>query len=119
MFGGLYSVAVTAQDRNFNDPNIFVFSFESHGRCKTPQRFALRECIKHCSAVGFNANNPHRIVYCCQGWLNLGNRESSLFCGNLSQYLEGIQDTTLTGENASYHHGPFYHNTRLIAIQLT
>ena len=43
VFGGFYSVAVTRQDRNVYDPNIFVFSFESHGRCTTPQRFIVKD----------------------------------------------------------------------------
>ena len=41
VFGGFYNVAVI-EEEHFNDPNLFSFSFESHGRCATPQRFALR-----------------------------------------------------------------------------
>ena len=43
MFGGVFSVAVTERDKDFNDPNIFAFSFESHGRCTTRQRFVVRK----------------------------------------------------------------------------
>ena len=32
VFGGFHNVAVTEQAFWFDDPNIFVFSFESHGR---------------------------------------------------------------------------------------
>ena len=39
VFGGFSSVAVTEHNKLFFDPNTFIFSFESHGRCKTPQRF--------------------------------------------------------------------------------
>ena len=46
VFGGFYSVAVTEQFKEFNDPNMFVFSFESHGRCATPQRFAVRKEVR-------------------------------------------------------------------------
>ena len=35
VFGGFYTVAVTEQDEFFWDPDMFIFSFESHGRCKT------------------------------------------------------------------------------------
>ena len=35
-------------------------------------------------------------------------------------YLEDIEDTTLTGRNhVDYNNGPYYFNTRLVAIQLS
>ena len=40
VFGGFYSVAVTEQDEFLYDPNMFIFSFETHGRCNTPQKFS-------------------------------------------------------------------------------
>ena len=43
VFGGFFSVAVTEQIKRFFDPNMIIFSFESHGRCMTPQRFVARE----------------------------------------------------------------------------
>ena len=46
VFGGFYSVAVTEQDEDFYDPDMFVFSFESHGRCETPQMFVVKEGLK-------------------------------------------------------------------------
>ena len=45
VFGGFYSVAATQQHIDF-DPNIFVFSLESHGWCETPQCFMLNETMK-------------------------------------------------------------------------
>ena len=33
VFGSFYSLAVTEQDKWVYDRNMFVFSFESHGRC--------------------------------------------------------------------------------------
>ena len=34
VFGGFYSVAMTREDV-IKDPNAFVFSFKSHGRCRS------------------------------------------------------------------------------------
>ena len=42
VFGGFYHPAVAEQWQDFDDPNIFIFSFESHGRCMTPQRFLVK-----------------------------------------------------------------------------
>ena len=36
----------------------------------------------------------------------------------LSNGFEGIEDTTLTGKNGDYK-GPYFHCTRLVAIQLS
>ena len=38
VFGVLYSVSVDRHEGEFDGPNIFAFSFESHGPCMTPQR---------------------------------------------------------------------------------
>ena len=46
VFGGFYSVAVEMQEMQFFDPNMFVFSFESHGRCETPQMFIVKEELR-------------------------------------------------------------------------
>ena len=46
VFGGFYSVAVTEQWENSSDRDIFVFSFESHGRLETQQRFVVKEDMK-------------------------------------------------------------------------
>ena len=41
VFGWFFIVAVTEQNKEFfSDPNMFVFSFEWHGRCTMPQRFS-------------------------------------------------------------------------------
>ena len=56
VFGGFYSVAVTKQDSEFFDPNIFAFSFESHGRCETPLRFGVRKSGKRRQRWGSSIN---------------------------------------------------------------
>ena len=118
VFGGFYSCAVTKQVEWFNDPNIFAFSFESHGRCMTPQRFLVRERRRHSSYVCFNPGDANNgFVYFGEyGGLGLGDERVDAWCGDLSREFEGLEDTTLSGKNG---HGCFHHCTRLLAVQLS
>ena len=97
MFGGFYSVAVTQKDAFFHDRNIFVFSFESHGRCMTPQRFVVKDRWHGGACVAFYDNDYHgRFVVFMGGdgwfvwfygrdcWFSLGNERSKTWCANLS-----------------------------------
>ena len=115
VFGGFYSVAVTEQTTYMYDPNIFVFSFESHGRCATPQRFVVKEGLKKNAYVCFWTRDDFGFVQFSvlggYGGFTLGNERSKSCCQYLSRGFEGLQDTTLTG---NVHH----HCTRLVAIQL-
>ena len=43
VFGGYFNIAVNETWEWLKDPNHFIFSFESHGRCQTPQRFMMKE----------------------------------------------------------------------------
>ena len=129
VFGGFYSVAVMELDRESHDPNIFAFSFESHGRCKTPQRFYVKEgpkkdqraltCFHKYNASGFV---EFSVSGCGSFWL--GNERSRSNCQSMSRAFQGIQNTTLTGKSGSFNRGPFqrgpfHHCTRLVAIQLS
>ena len=122
VFGGFYSVAVTEQQKDFNDPNVFVFSFESHGRCMTPQRF-VKEKLKEKANVYFWKNDSsYGFVWFgvdCVGGFWLGNERSNSYCFNLSWCFEGLENTTLTGKNGTCDEGPFHHCTRLVALQLS
>ena len=51
VFGGFYGIAKELQGKDLFDPTMFAFSFESHGRCLTPQRFPVKE--KKLSMVEF------------------------------------------------------------------
>ena len=118
VFGGFYSVAVTEQGRSFFDPSIFIFSFESHGRCMTPQRFVLKEENRKYASVLFYKKDfwsGRFVVF--DGYLGhffLGNEKSRTICADLSQGFEGIDNTTLTGKE---NNGAFT-CCRLVAIQL-
>ena len=101
VFGGFYSVAVTKQGGYFHDPNMFAFSFESHGRCETPQSFFGK--MRDRAHVRLFKNDPFGqfVVFWCGdgGWFSFGNEKSCMFCYDLSRDFEGIEDTTLTGNN--------------------
>ena len=123
VFGGFYSVAVTGQYQwFFNDPTIFAFSFESHGRCVTPQRFAVGERLKKKAFVRFNTNNNGGFVWFRVDGVShffLGNERSDSWCWNLSCGFEGLENTTLTGQNnTDWKHPPYHHCARLVAILL-
>ena len=118
VFGGFHSVAVTVQSQQLNDPAVFAFSFESHGRCATPQRFVVKGGQKHQSSVGYWKNNSHGFVlfHCGAGGFTLGNESTNAWCNNMSEAFEGLHNTTLTGKNGIF--GPYHHCARLVAIQL-
>ena len=122
VFGGFYRVAVTNLDRGFMDPNIFIFSFESHGRCMTPRRFVLREKVRAKACVRFNNDRDGFVwfgSYAASSGFTLGNQASNSFCADISRAFEGLVDTTLTGKNwEKANFGPYHHCTRLVAIQL-
>ena len=101
VFGGFYSVAGTGQDKFFHDPNMVIFSFESHGRCMTPQRFVVKDEWKKSAHVRFYKNNSYGWFVKFDGglgWFYLGNEMSRTLCVSLSHAFEDIEDTTLTGK---------------------
>ena len=121
--GGFYSVAVTEQREFFYDPTIFAFSFESHGRCKTPQRFVVKKENQENADVGFFKSDKNGFVQFwvdCVGGFYLGNEKSYSYCWNVSRAFEGLENTTLTGKNntGGWREGPYHHCARLVAIQL-
>ena len=115
VFGGFYSVAVTNFYDFFHDPNLFAFSFESHGRCKTPQRFVVKQELRHLARVRFFKGDDFGqfVQFDGPGWFYFGNEKSRTYCHLLSAGFEGIKDTTLTGTT-----GVKYTCYRLIAILL-
>ena len=122
VFGVFYSVAVRRQDEWCSDPNVFAFSFESHGRCATPQRFGLKP-----------ETRERALVYLCRGdgcgwfmrfdtpfgWLGLGNERSDTWCWKLSCMFAGMQDTTLvTARGADPDEPTSFACTRLLVLHL-
>ena len=121
VFGGFYSVAVTKQWKDFFDPTIFAFSFESRGRCMTPQRFVVKEVLKEFAYVEFKKDSRNGFVEFgvgCLGGFDLGNERSKAHCWDMSNAFEELKNTTLTGRNATWRKGGFHHCTRFVAVQL-
>ena len=120
VFGGFYSAAVTKQSENFYDPSIFAFSFESHGRCMTPQRFVVKEGRREEAFVRFLKDNSQGFVnfWVGGGGFRLGNERSKSFCWYMSRGFEGLEDRTLTGKDGDWEEGPHHHCARLVAVQL-
>ena len=123
VFGGFYSVAVTVQDKDFFDPDMFIFSFESRGRCETPKRFGVKKALKDEANVLFSKDTDNKFVYFWAdneegGGFVVGDDKSKSFCCDLSIAFEGLEDTTLSGNNGYHTTGPFHSFERLVAIQL-
>ena len=115
VFGGFYSVAVTKQDERFMDPDMFAFSFESHGRCMTPQKFAVYG-VKQNANVSFWKNDREGFVWFGMYYggdcgFDLGDERSDSCCWDMLDAFEGLENTTLTG-NVDHH------CARLVAVQL-
>ena len=124
VFGGFFSVPVTEQGRGFYDLGVFAFSFESHGRCETPQRFELKESEKGLASlvVGKNDNCLNGFVsfgVFMTGGFYLGNLCSNSWCWDMSRAFEGLENTTLSGKTFhAWKEGPYHHCCRIVAIQL-
>ena len=119
VFGGFYSVPVNAELVWNYDPNIFAFSFESRGRCKTPQRFPCREK----QYVYFRPNWLHGAVMfgtsLAQGFW-LGDLHNNSYCLHVSECFKGLSDTALTGKSTTdRYYPPYHHCARLVAVQLS
>ena len=114
VFGGYLEKAVTKTIKYLNDPNHFAFSFESHGRCETPQRWFSK--YRDRNTFWWHENENVFIWFGGYGGFTLGNEKSKSFCRYLSEYYEGIENETLTGENGEWN-GPFYHCKRIVVLQ--
>ena len=118
VFGGFYSRAVTKPDELFFDPNMFIFSFESNGRCLTPKRFVLKEGMKRYAFVTFykNDSNGMFVSFCGNYWslFSLGDDWSDFWSDRLSEAFEDMEDDTLTGDE----YPERFTCVRLVAVQL-
>ena len=118
VFGVCFSVAVTEMDSALKDPNVFAFSFESHGRCFTPKMFILNSVVKWKETVCMCTDEQHRNHGFMRvsntevgGELFFGNSTHQPFCHNIRKCFDGLDDTTLT-------RSVFYKCVRFLAVQL-
>ena len=120
VFGGFYNRPVTQQCKEFRDPSIFAFSFESHGRCATPQRFVVGGMMKGKLLVSFWKSDVRGFVWFRVdggGWFWLGNEGSNSYCYSMSKGFWDLEDTTLTGKSGLEKKDQ-HHCVRLVAFQL-
>ena len=118
VFGGYHSVAVSSQNWPNHDEKLFVFSFVSHGRCSTPQKFEVKAYKKSFGSVRYRDHDfdGHFVEFTAgaAGGLSLGNEKSKTFCDDLDDCFENIQKDTLTGKR----NRETFTCTRLVALQL-
>ena len=119
VFGGYFSVAVSPQWEEYRDPDIFAFSFESHGRCETPQRFLVRYSLmdKAFLRLARAETSDFRVEFYVprRGGFRLGNDRTGSWCSNVALAFGSLGNTTLTGTNFTSNQ---FHCTRLLAVQL-
>ena len=103
------------QDTTIFDPDLFLFSFESRGRCKTPKRFLPKRGVKNDLGLGFSihwASDSFANVFVARcGSISFGNERLKDGCSGLSKAFKDMEDLTLTGNQY-----PCY--SRLIAVRL-
>ena len=119
VFGGYYTVAVTKRGKPFDDPTVFAFSFESHGRCRTPRRFMIKEELKIFFTVYVRDSDDDLFVELWvsgEGGFHLGNETTTTFCNDPDDVFDGLDNSTLAGEK---HYPATYRIIRLIAAQMT
>ena len=118
VFGGFYHMALMRQGQHLYDPNLFIFSFESHGQSTTPHKFVVKKEKKGCAVVKFQKNHPGGLfaaLYVAHdsGFL-LGNDQSEVCFAFEPSGFECTGNTTPTGKNF----GVLLPCCRLVAIQL-
>ena len=106
VFGVFYDIAVNRQRKPYVNPDIFLFCFESHGRCETPKKFCAKCSEKSYKHVMFYKNDQcHWIV--AVGWSRgsfiFANEKTKTQCYLPSFGFEGIDDDTFTGKRDGYH----------------
>ena len=115
VLGAFFSGALTGPDVACPDASVFVFSFESHGRCMTPQRFVLKpSAVEHASVRLLPAPGVGvEFLFSERASLLLSDDQTPSTTSSLSEAFDGLEDETLVGANAT----PF-RCSRLIGMHL-
>ena len=126
VFGEFYRIPITETDQKAAfDPSIFVFSFEAHGRCAAPKKFAVWPAFVAKAQAVFCKREKERTYGFLWFWVDgqggfyLGNERSMSYCKNAANAFAGLDNTTLTGANTTHNGGEYHHPTRLVAVQLS
>ena len=102
VFGGFFSVAARERNKKFFDRNMFIYSFQSRGRCETPKRFNVREEDRDDKGGQFYKDDyKGRFVDIggSGGCFYLGNEKSTTWCSFLSYGFFRTENKVLTGNS--------------------
>ena len=140
VFGGFYALPVHRPDRESRDPNIFLFSFASNGRCDTPAIFPVRADSRgdvfvrvfsddrlfvwfgtRNGSLGFGFNGGSHGERQAQAVVQMAPEadRSHSFCCNVVSAFQNLDNATLTGGLSSYMNGPYLKVSRIVAFQLS
>ena len=100
VFGVYYEKPLGGLDIQVNDPSIFMFSFESHGRCAKVKRFALKSYRADDAFVMLHRNSRRIFtVGCGHAELSLYDTRTTSYTNNLSWMFWDMDNRTLTGHD--------------------
>ena len=122
VFGGFFSRAVSRQEVCSYDPSVFAFAFEAHGRCATPQRFAVlpEKRSRAFVYVYHHAVDGQFVMFGADVGcgFSLGNELSRTICMRLPEGFERLEDAVFSGGNDDGRGNPFFICERLLAMHL-
>ena len=118
VFGLFHTVPVTEDEHTYIDPALFVFSFESHGRCMTPQRFVVKRGMGDAAYLQYWRNNPDewfvQVGVRYEGYVLVGSEAARTPAVELGLAFEGLDSAALTGHEDGEHV-----SVRVIAVCLS
>ena len=127
VFGGFYKDPLVEKGKHLKQSDMFIFSFESHGRCPTPKQFRVLEDLKpHLWVRSYGDEGTSGFIHFQSDEVNghekagffLGNERSNSYCLNMSKGFQDIEDTTLTGRNGMSF-SQCHHCLRVVAVHVS
>ena len=117
VFGGYVSVAINETDKWLPDDGQFAFSFFSHGRCDVPQRWMMKKDREYAGEdvrIWPTGDNEFiRFGNSNSGCFSFNSQTNWSYIYNPSKWLNGLDDTVLTGKNKDW-----FTTTRLLVVRL-
>ena len=117
-YGGFYHGAVTRPQKEFNDPDIFLFSFTYNTEERAPRAFpVLQNARKDVFVQLFSKGDLFVWFGSRTCGMGIGMEKSRAFCINVADKFSGVTDRELTGVSSSFVCGPYIQIVRIVAIQ--
>ena len=103
----------------YDDPDHFIFSFNTNGRCRTPRRWFVKESRRHETNGLIFSGNPAGYVKigCPAGYIYMGPTRADAYSWNVKLCYDRIDDDTLTGVANVDWSRPFTHYTRMLVLE--